>query len=278
MCSALSSLIAQFDQNIETITIKMNDGKTIKGIFVEMDQRKIVYVLDGKNYTVDKDNVESYAINNVAMNDTEEISDRKKYQESYFLFPSALPAGKGTYYYRNYNIIINQFTFGINDHLTMSGGFESASIFSGAGVPIFYLSPKFSFGKDNVHFGIGTLFFIYEDNNGGLLFTNMTLGSQRSNFTIGVSKAYFDEEVNEDWLYNFNCALPMGNKVSFIVESIFYQDDFDGFRFLAFDAGLRYTTQSGIAIDASLIRPDDFSGVLPLLGLTLPFGRKRSKN
>jgi len=264
----------QFDQNIEKIIINMNDGKTIEAIFIKMDQKKIVYSLEGKSYTVDKSEVKNYSINNSTIDVEEDLAERKKYQESYFLFPSALPAGKGTFYYRNYNIILNQFTLGLSDYFTMSGGFESASIFSGSGTPIFYLSPKFSFGKDNIHFGVGTSLFVYENNYGGLVFTNMTLGSKSSNFTIGISKAYFEDELSEDIIFNFNCALPISNKVSFIAESILYNSAVNGLDFTAIDAGIRYTTQSGIAIDASIIKPDGYSGVLPLLGLTLPIGSK----
>ncbi len=267
------SVSAQFEQNVEFVQITMKDGSIKNGIFISMDKKTIVYNANGKNYTVRRSLIEKFKLNESAVvGDIDEL-ERKNYPENYFIFPSALPAGKGNMYYRNYNVFLNQFTFGLSDNFTLSTGFESASIFVGGGLPVMFFAPKLSFGQNNVTFGIGTTVFAFGGDFASLTFVNTTLGSKRTNFTIGASYLYNGDNLNSPILLNLNAAFPISEKISFIGEGVIFETEL-----VSLNLGIRYTTKNNIAVDAAIIKIAEADFLIPVLGITLPFGKNRKSN
>jgi len=118
-------IYAQFDQNIEHVKIYMKDGKVIRGIFKEMNSTEITYYLDGNTHTVKRSDVRKFSINDSLTGGESVDKARRDYSDQYLFFQSALPTTKGQLTYKNYNVFVNQFSYGFNEHFSLSSGFET---------------------------------------------------------------------------------------------------------------------------------------------------------
>ena len=81
-----------------------------------------------------------------------------------YLIPTAIPLGKGNNYYKNIYLFGNEFNFGLSDHLSLSLGFEIASlIFSWSDIPLFQVGLKAGMPiNENVHVGLVGKYLISE--------------------------------------------------------------------------------------------------------------------
>ena len=263
-------LQAQFDQNIEYIVITKSDGVVIKGIFKEMTSSEITYFSKGKYHTINRSDVIDFKIKETWPAKEKIDEDRKDYSDQYRIFQSAFPAGKGNHYYRNYDGIVNQVTFGISDQFTLSGGFETLSFFIDEGAPIFFLTPKLSFGQDDLHFSVSTTVFFNESDFVGLANINGTVGNRKNNFTVGLSIPYSNFDLSREMAISLGCLISLNEKLS-LTSDLFVVDDIG---ILVFDAGLRFIADNRIGLDASFIYLEGSNSLFPVLGLSIPFGGK----
>lgn len=261
---------AQFDQRIEQVTIITKDGQLIKGIFIEMNRTEVTYLLNGKKHTVKRTDIEKLEINNVIYQNKIDDENNRNNNDQYLLFPSALPAGKGNHYYRNYNFFVHQITFGISDNFTLSGGFESVSFFVDEGFPVLFFTPKFSFGKENLNFSASTTLFINEGDYVGLINGVTTIGDHKNNISFGFVLGYNEIGFEDNFGISLGGLVSLSDKVSLQAESIIIRE----FGALVSDIGIRYVTNSGIAIDVSLMQLEDIDILIPVLAISCPIRKK----
>lgn len=264
------SMQAQFNQDIEYIVITKSSGEKIKGIFKEMTSTEIIYFLNGTYHTINRDDVEKFEIRDWLIEGDNSVGRNKNYSDQYTLFQSALPAGQGNYYYRNYDLIVNQFTLGISENFTLSGGFEALSLFIDEGAPVFFITPKFSFGQENIHLGISTSAFFNGSDYIGLASANTTIGDRKNNFTFGLSLGYGNNDIGDEVIIHLNGMVTISKRLSLISEIMLV----DEFGVVLFDFGIRIIADNGIGFDASLLSVGDADSIIPILGLTIPMGQK----
>lgn len=261
---------AQFDQNIEYIVITKSDGKIVKGVFKEMTSREITYFSNGEYYTINRDDIIDFNISDDWSTTSSTDTNGKDYSDQYLLFQSALPAGKGNNYFRNYDLVVNQVTVGVSDQFTFSGGFESISLFVNEGAPIIFFTPKFSFGQDNIHFSVSTTAFINGSDFVGLANGHMTIGNRKNNLTLGLSLAYTGSEVADEIVVSLSGMISLNQKLSITSDLMSVNE----VGILFFDTGIRYIASNGIGLDASLLYVLDVDTRIPVIGLTFPFSSK----
>lgn len=261
---------AQFDQKIEYIVITKTDGTVLKGIFKEMTSLEITFFSNGKYHTINRNDITDFSIGDSWSAKGDMASNENDHNDQYLLFQSALPAGKGNHYYRNYNFLVNQVTIGLSDQFTFSGGLETISIFFDQSSPIFFFTPKFSFGQDNVHFSISSTTFVNGSDFAGLASAHMTIGNRKNNITLGLSLSYVESEVEDELIVNLGGVVALNEKLSITTEIMALND----FGILLFDIGLRYVADSGVGADASLLYFGDVDIPIPVIGIKFPFSSK----
>lgn len=258
---------AQFDQDVEYVMITMNNGKVIKGIFKEMTSSEISYYSNGTYHTINRRDVANFKIGDNIVTKDFLGDDEYDYSDQYFLFQSALPAEQGNYFYRNYNVFLHQFTFGMNEHLSLSGGFESLSFFIDEGLPVLFFTPKLSFGEDNIFYSVSTTFFVNDSDYVGLASANMTVGDRKTNLTFGLSLGYDNNDFNNQLIFHLNGMVTLGRKFALVSELMVINE----FGERLFDFGFRNISKAGIGFDVSLLFIDGLDNAIPVLALSLPF-------
>lgn len=266
-------LIKPVDEKIE-VTLK--NGNVLVGELIRYDKDSLVIMSDQfGRLAFASDEIKEYS-GGFGTDEDEGVGyNMEKYQNKYFLLPTARPAGKGNYYYSNYYIFGNSFVMGLSDNFTLTGGFEAISLFAGR-IPLMYVSPKLSLPiSDDIHLGVGSTVFVstFDDdfNVGGIFFGNATFGSATKNFTAGLAYGFANDDFSDSpALLQLGFAIPLSKKVSLIGES-FSSFSFEG----AFNLGLRIVTKGNFIFDAGFTRPlgfdDDLGGIgIPLLSFSVP--------
>ena len=104
---------------------------------------------------------------------------------------------KGEVAYQNILLFLNTFAFGISDNFTISSTIEASTLLSGTAL-FLIINPKYTFANNakEVKFGIGSHTILYhEDHDTNLTFSLyglVTLGSQHTNFTMGIGTFHYD--------------------------------------------------------------------------------------
>ena len=139
--------------------------------------------------------------------------------------PTARPLRSRSGYFAVYEIFFAFVAYGLGDYLTLAGGM---SLFPGVNEQIFYLAPKFTaFQTDNLDLAVGVLHLVVpswndgdsdgsnenseedsDENNGnegeevlgdiGIVYTNVTFGSQYKALTFGLGWGYSGEDVTNE--------------------------------------------------------------------------------
>ncbi len=190
-----------------------------------------------------------------------------------FFIPTGIPNGKNNHYYRNYALFGQNFSFGLNDNLDVSFGFELLSVFvnDDAAWPVMQLAAKYSGSiSNNFHIGISTKVLFNNDGGGILTSIPITVGGLRTNFTFAPT---FSQELGEDnrdfaALYNFNLAL--SDKVRLVTDGIYT----DGT--LVATSLIEIRLKSNILLQPGIIYSNDFQ-IVPNFSFTIPFGAPKGK-
>lgn len=261
----------QFEQSYKRITITKSDGSVIEVLLISMDTDSVSYMLDNKLYHISMAEVSSLSIQDAnapssQRDSTYRVQNRRDYDDTYFYFNSARPIGAGQTYYRNYSIVVNKFGLGVSEKFSLSGGFETISLFTRSNLPIFYIEPKLSVRLNEVDFAAGTYVIVSGGDIGALYYVNMTLGTESNHFTAGLYKVYGFSALS---VLNISGCLALSPKVNFMIEYTTLPST-TGFNFLLTNIGLRFRTSKDVLFDVSILRDFYSSGVAPSLSFTIP--------
>jgi hypothetical protein len=190
-----------------------------------------------------------------------------------FYVPTAIPNGAGRHFYRNYAFFGQNLSFGLNNNLDVSFGFELLSIFVNdeAAWPVMQIGAKYSGAiANNIHLGLSTKVLFNNDGGGTFTSVPITLGGLRTNFTFAptLSRALGDGDREFAAFYNFNISL--SDKVRIINDGLYLDDVLVGTTLL------EIKIKKDILLQPGIIYSNDFR-VLPNFSLTAPFGSKKKK-
>lgn len=246
------------------LVIEIKNGTKYKGTFVSEDEKHITIDI----VAIGKTPIEKGFIKEIKKIDLSKISnDNYDYNSpiysKYYISESAISLEKGEAFYQNLQIFINSFAYGVTDNFTISGGFESVSIFMEE-FPGFYVSPKFTFGGSNesdIHFGVGANLATYQfDELFGSVFGISTYGNKDNNITMGVGFGFYGSDFSETAVLNFSGMTRVSERFGLVADIFLVTGESLG----AFS--LRYMTER-VAFDIGGAFAD--GGGVPLIGVTI---------
>ena len=249
--------------------IVLIDGRMIRGLLVAEDLTSYTVEVDGERVVIPKNKIKDDG--SIASRDNV-IDNYTDYADQYFAMPSALPVGKGNRYYRNIDLFVNIFSFGLTDNFSLNAGAESVSLFVGQ-VPGFILTPKFSIPiSEYIHIGIGSTSFIFNSEVGTTGFTNITIGDASRNVTFGVNFGIGDPDFLDEPIFSLGYMFPLNKKVSLYGEFV-YVSDIGTESDVLFDIALRIKNRQGWAFDFGFVSTFEGidSGAVPAITAIIPF-------
>ena len=136
----------------DKVVIVFKNGDKIKGDFISKDETSYTLQVGKDKVVIPIENVQYISSDEISLTEPDSGDQYKDYADQYFIFPSALPVEKGSVYYKNSDLFVNTFAFGVTERVSLNFGFETVSLINGNS-PGFYLSPKvnipFSTGSKN---------------------------------------------------------------------------------------------------------------------------------
>jgi hypothetical protein len=192
----------------------------------------------------------------------------------YLFSPSAFCLKEGEGYYQNTYLFLNSFNVGLSDHVTIGGGLEFistfASIISGEGGPIFYVTPKVGFEvAPKVNLGAGLLYVSIPDfgedygrSGGGIFYGLSTFGNTNSNLTTGLGWGYFKGDVGSSPFITISGMTRISRKTALVTENWLIPS---GSFYAVYSYGFRFFGEK-LAVDLAFINNRDIASGL-LIGL-----------
>lgn len=187
---------------------------------------------------------------------------------NYFFWPSAINLKKGEGYYQNNMVFLNSVQYGITDNISIGGGVEFLSLFSGT--PLLFFSPKVSFPvSKNVHAGGGLLLFtVPEEGSAGFLYGSTTIGSVEHNLSGSVGFGFAAGEFATTPLLNISGMTRVSRKLMLMSENWILPIPDD--TVTAFSFGVRILGDK-IAADVGLFYSNLFGIPFPIGGFSVKF-------
>lgn len=251
--------------NDDYLIIEIMNGEKYKGNYVSEDEMEIVIaIFELGNTTFEKKFIKK--IDKIALF---QLKDGKYYFENplyskYYVSESAISLKEGEAFYQNLQIFINSFAYGVSDNFTISGGFETISLFEGE-FPGFYVSPKFTFGEEesDIHFGVGANLATYQfDELFGSVYGMTTLGDKNNNITLGVGFGFIGSDFEETAVFNLSGMTRLSRRFGLVADIFHVSGETLG------GVTLRYMSEN-VAFDIGGAFAD--GGALPLIGVTIKF-------
>lgn len=204
--------------------VETRDGSTIQGIFLGQTEGGIRLQTDSAGEVV----IPHTQIKSTKIVDESRMRNGEYWFENpnatrYLFAPSAFSLKKGEAYYQNTYLVLNSFNIGITDNITMGGGFELISTFSGT--PAFYLTPKATFEiNDKWRAGGGLLYAnvigIEEDFSGlGIGYGIVTYGNSDDNATLGMGYGFVDGEFSSKPVITLSGMKRVSRRIGLVTEN-----------------------------------------------------------
>ncbi len=198
----------------------------------------------------------------------------------YFWAPNAYGLKKGEGYYQNIYVLWNQFTYGVTNYISLGAGIIPTFLFAGAPTPIFGTA-KFSIPvvKNKFNLGAGVIAgtIVGEEVGGfGILYGVSTFGSPDNNVTLGLGYGFAEGEWAGSPIVTLSGLFRISSRGYFLTEN--YWANIGGESGVIISLGGRWMIRKA-ALDFTLAIPfasdmDTFIAV-PLIGFTVPFGKKQ---
>ncbi|WP_026463143.1 hypothetical protein [Adhaeribacter aquaticus] len=200
----------------------------------------------------------------------------------YLFSPNGYGLKKGEGYYQNVLVILNQVSYGITDKVSIGLGTLPLFLFGSSYTPV-WLLPKVSLPitKDKFNLGAGALIGtgLGESNGGyGIVYGISTFGSKDQNLSLGLGYGYADGGWGKAPTITISGLIRTGVRGYFLTENYIISTG-DGSMGLLSVGGRRIIKKVGL--DYGLIAPissdiDTFLAI-PFLGLTVPFGKGKTR-
>ncbi|WP_187260977.1 hypothetical protein [Pontibacter beigongshangensis] len=182
----------------------------------------------------------------------------------YLFGPSAFNLKKGEAYYQNTYLLINSFNYGLSDRVTIGGGFETISLFSGS--PIFFISPKATFPiSEKVRAGVGALYLNVAGDNIdfsglGVGYGIVSYGSTDTNGTLGVGYGYVDGSFARKPILTLSGMTRISRRVGLVTENwLMPVDNYYGI----VSYGVRFMSEK-ITVDLAFLNNRDLMDLIPI--------------
>ncbi|MBD1398464.1 hypothetical protein H9Q13_14930 [Pontibacter sp. JH31] len=230
MAASANSSYAQTDTTLTKSVVgkrwivETRDGSTIQGVFLGQTEGGIRLRTDSAGEVV----IPHAQIRSTKVVDESRMRNGEYWFENpnatrYLFSPSAFSLKKGEAYYQNTYLVLNSFNIGITDNITMGGGFELISTFSGS--PAFYLTPKATFEiNEKWRAGGGLLYAnvigIEEDFSGlGIGYGIVTYGNSDDNATLGVGYGFVDGEFSSKPVITLSGMKRVSRRIGLVTEN-----------------------------------------------------------
>ena len=255
---------------------------------IGQEQKSVtIYTLDNEVYfgeliSISNDSLvidhKSFGILRIARSNVKRLHDGprlpsapEQLAEPYYV-PTGISNGKGNHYYRNYALFGNNFSFGLNDHVELSAGFETASIiFSSGSLPITQLGVKVSEQfSDNLHIGLSTRALFNSDGGITMLSLPVTVGNKRNNLTFAPTIGFLLGEDSRDFIGLFNANISLSNKLRLITDGLYSEG------FILATSMIEIQTKMKPIICLGVLYSTEFN-ILPNASITFPFGKWEKK-
>jgi len=260
----------------DAVTIRTTGGSEYVGQIIAITGEQIILTSeDGVQSTLQR-----AAIKSVKKLRDDQVQDGEYYYDNpmpnrNFLTETAFSIPKGQGFYQNVMVFVNSFGYGFSDHFSLTGGFETVSLFGGGDFPIFYVQPKYTFTNpgDKTQFAIGTNLFAVPDGGGrdlaGTVYGAATFGTVNNNVTVGAAFAFGDGEVADAPIIQAGGQLRVTKSIGLVTDNIIVLGDGDGTALLT--AMLRVIKPEW-SFDVGLATTSDGGGWAPILGVNLRLG------
>ncbi len=248
------------------VTIVMNNGSQISGELVSKTELEI-RIRKGEEVT----SIPMSNVSYVSYTDENTMSIQGALQDRYYLFSSAMPMDKGDIYYRNLNVFINTFSFGVTSNFSVAGGIETISLIAGE-FPTFIIAPKFNVPvAKNFHLGVTSVSYLRDDFFISTVFGNGTFGNTSNNVSLGVGFGVDGVESTSSAFYTLSGIVKLSNKVSLMGEFISI-DAFNDFFSNFFNINARIKFKGDVFFDIGFMRVNEFGdqSLLPTVGVAAP--------
>ena len=146
---------AQTDTSKEPsiVIVEMENGDVFKGEIVKYDQ-EVILKTESKELRLLPENIISIRKYEVNKGNKEGFEFSNPNYTRYFIGTTGIPLAKGDGSYRNTILTLNSVDFGINNNISIGGGFEFISTMLGN--PIWFVNPKIGFERSkNAYIGGG---------------------------------------------------------------------------------------------------------------------------
>jgi hypothetical protein len=258
--------------------VETRDGSVIQGIFLGQTEGGIRLQTESAGEVFIPHN----QIKSTKILDESRMRDGEYWFENpnatrYLFSPSAYSLRKGEAYYQNTYLVLNSFNIGITDNITMGGGFELISTFTGT--PAFYITPKATFQvSEKWRAGGGVLYAnvigIDEDFSGlGIGYGIVTYGNRDDNATLGMGYGFVDGELSSKPVITLSAMKRASRRIAFVTENwLVPTDNYYG----VFSYGLRFMGERMTVDFAFINNPEIAESIfigIPYVDFVIKFGK-----
>ena len=258
--------------------VETRDGSTIQGIFLGQTEVGIRLQTDiAGEVVIPHAQIKSTKIVEESRMKNGEYWFENPNATRYLFSPSAFSLKKGEAYYQNTYLVLNSFNVGITDNITMGGGFELISTFTGS--PAFYITPKATFEiNDKWRAGGGLLYAnvigVEEDFSGlGIGYGIVTYGNTDDNATLGLGYGFVDGELSSKPVITLSGMKRVSRRIGLVTENwLVPVDDYYG----VLSYGLRFMGER-LTVDLAFINNREIADVItigiPYVDFVIKFGK-----
>lgn len=193
------------------------------------------------------------------------------------ILPNGFALGKGNFYYRNSDILLNSFGYGITNNININAGidlYSTVKTISGTSkTPSFAIMPQYNFNvSEKIHAGVGFVYTITEtrltEYNSILPVLSFNYGNRDNYMGINLAYGIFDVTNVKTQVYSLFFQLKTAEKWRFLSEYIYFENGG------MLNIGLKHLSQKGtISFGLNNFIIHEF-GVLPLPFFIVTFGNK----
>ncbi|TXK37573.1 hypothetical protein FVR03_15140 [Pontibacter qinzhouensis] len=245
--------------------IETKDGSVLQGIYLGQNEVGIRLLTESAGEIL----IPHDQIKSTKMIDESRIRDGEYWYENpnstrYLYGPSAFSLKQGEAYYQNTYLVINAFHYGLSDNVTIGGGFETISLFSGS--PIFFITPKVTFPvSEKVRAGVGALYLNMAGENIdfsglGVGYGIVSYGSTDNNATLGVGYGFVDGSFSQKPILTLSGMTRLSRRVGLVTENWLVPDD-NYYGVISY--GIRFMGEK-ITVDLAFINNRDIIEEIPI--------------